>query len=173
MTSPEGSVPIASPDRRACGGLSGPCSSPALPPAWSSARWAWRCPGSQPNWTGCACSRGPSLSPGWPPHSAPCSLASSRTCTAGGRVFFVAMVPFILIATVVVVVGLTRTDRRAARKIDVLGSVLLTAASSTLLLGLSLGGSRCGWASVPVLGLLAGSVLCWAARSRQLCWDPS
>lgn len=82
------------------------------------------------------------------------------------RYIFALVVPFILISTVLVVAGLKRADRRAAHKVDVLGSLVLTVATSTMLVGLSWGGARYAWGSAPVLGLLAASALLWGAFLR-------
>jgi MFS family permease len=49
----------------------------------------------------------------------------------------------------------------AAHKIDVLGAILLTIASATLIFGLSFAGTTYPWGSVQVLGLLAVSVIFW------------
>ena len=54
---------------------------------------------------------------------------------------------------------LPRHDR--LHRLDVLGAALLTAASVTLMLTLSWGGSRYGWTSAPLLALAAASGLCW------------
>ena len=82
------------------------------------------------------------------------------------RYIFALVVPFILISTVLVVAGLKKADRHAAHKVDVLGSLVLTVATSTMLVGLSWGGARYAWGSAPVLGLLAASVLLWGAFLR-------
>ena len=54
-------------------------------------------------------------------------------------------------------------------KLDLSGAVLLVAATVALLLGLSLGGIRFPWGSLPILGLFAVSLVLWglfAARMR-------
>ncbi|MBB4038753.1 EmrB/QacA subfamily drug resistance transporter [Microvirga flocculans] len=54
-------------------------------------------------------------------------------------------------------------------RLDLLGAVLLVAATVALLLALSWGGLRYPWASLPILGLIALSMLLWglfAARMR-------
>jgi MFS family permease len=50
----------------------------------------------------------------------------------------------------------------AARKIDVLGAVLIAIAVSTLIFGFSFAGTTYSWGSVQVLGLLAVSLIFWA-----------
>jgi MFS family permease len=54
----------------------------------------------------------------------------------------------------------------AAHKIDVLGAVLITIASSTLIFGFSFAGTTYAWGSVQVLGLLAASLIFWALFLR-------
>jgi MFS family permease len=54
----------------------------------------------------------------------------------------------------------------AAHKIDVLGAVLVTIASSTLIFGFSFAGTTYSWGSVQVIGLLAASLIFWALFLR-------
>ena len=49
----------------------------------------------------------------------------------------------------------------AAHKIDVLGAVLVTIAASAMIFGFSFAGTTYPWGSVPVLGLLAVSLIFW------------
>ena len=49
---------------------------------------------------------------------------------------------------------LPRNDR--PHKLDVLGAMLMVGAALSLMLAMSWGGTRYGWASWPILGLLAG-----------------
>jgi MFS family permease len=49
----------------------------------------------------------------------------------------------------------------AARKIDVLGAILITIASSTLIFGLSFAGTTYPWGSAQVIGLLAIAIIFW------------
>ncbi len=53
-------------------------------------------------------------------------------------------------------------------RVDVLGAVLITGASLTLLLALSWGGVRYPWASAEILGLVAGSLVFWALFALRL-----
>ena len=82
------------------------------------------------------------------------------------RYLFGGLVPFILATTVVIVLCLPRFGRRAARKVDVLGSILLTAATTAMLVGLSWAGTVYAWSSGQVLGLLATSILSWVIFLR-------
>ena len=53
-------------------------------------------------------------------------------------------------------------------KLDVLGALLMTSATMTLLLALSWGGTHYPWGSPPILGLVAGSVLLWLCFAWRL-----
>jgi EmrB/QacA subfamily drug resistance transporter len=61
---------------------------------------------------------------------------------------------------------LPRHDRK--HSLDILGAVLLIAATGTLMLALNWGGVRHGWASPTILGLFAGSALLWIAFGLRL-----
>lgn len=54
----------------------------------------------------------------------------------------------------------------AAHKIDIIGAILITIASSTLIFGLSFAGTTYPWGSMQVIGLLAVSVIFWALFLR-------
>ncbi len=58
--------------------------------------------------------------------------------------------------------GMPTLIQGAAHKIDVLGAIMLTIASSTLIFGLSFAGTTYPWASAQVIGLLAASAVFWA-----------
>jgi EmrB/QacA subfamily drug resistance transporter len=53
-------------------------------------------------------------------------------------------------------------------QLDVLGAILLVAATTSLLLALNWGGSRFAWMSPQVLGLLAGSAALWVCFGLRL-----
>lgn len=53
-------------------------------------------------------------------------------------------------------------------RLDILGAVLLMAATSLLLLALNWGGSRYPWTSTPVLSLFGGSALLWVAFAARM-----
>jgi EmrB/QacA subfamily drug resistance transporter len=61
---------------------------------------------------------------------------------------------------------LPRHERKHA--IDVLGAVLLVAATCVLMLGLNWGGTRYPWVSAPIAGLFAGSAVLWALFALRL-----
>lgn len=61
---------------------------------------------------------------------------------------------------------LPRHDRK--HRLDILGAILMTAASGSLMLALSWGGVEYPWSSAPILGLFAGSALAWALFGRRL-----
>lgn len=65
---------------------------------------------------------------------------------------------------------LPRHERR--HKLDILGAVLMTAASVTLMLALNWGGIRFPWNSAPVLGLFGLSALFWLAFIFRLRTAP-
>lgn len=62
--------------------------------------------------------------------------------------------------------GMPALIQGAAHKIDVIGAVLITIASSTLIFGLSFAGTTFPWGSVQVIGLLAVSAIFWALFLR-------
>jgi EmrB/QacA subfamily drug resistance transporter len=55
-------------------------------------------------------------------------------------------------------------------RLDVLGAVLIAAASITLMLALSWGGVRYPWGSLEVLALLVSSLLLWSLFAVRLLW---
>jgi EmrB/QacA subfamily drug resistance transporter len=61
---------------------------------------------------------------------------------------------------------LPRHERR--HRLDVAGAVLMMAATVLLLLALTWGGVRFAWSSIPIVALLAASVLFWAAFAFRL-----
>jgi MFS family permease len=89
------------------------------------------------------------------------TLAGWLTDSLSWRYVFWIAVPLSLISGALVLVGVPSLAKRAAHKIDFLGSVLLAIASSTMILGFSWGGALYPWASVQIIGLLAVSVLFW------------
>ena len=62
---------------------------------------------------------------------------------------------------------LPRHDR--PHKLDVLGALLMVCAAMALMLAMTWGGTRYGWASAPILGLLAGSVVLWVLFGCGSC----
>jgi EmrB/QacA subfamily drug resistance transporter len=57
-------------------------------------------------------------------------------------------------------------------KLDILGAILLVAATVSLLLALSWGGLRYPWNSLPIIGLFAGSVLLWGVFAVRMRLAP-
>jgi MFS family permease len=94
------------------------------------------------------------------------------------RYLFVGVIPFILAAIVVIAIALPKLERHAGRKVDIPGSLLLTAAGTTMIVSLSWAGTTYAWSSAQVLGLLAASILLWGfflwieARAQEPILDP-
>jgi EmrB/QacA subfamily drug resistance transporter len=65
---------------------------------------------------------------------------------------------------------LPRHDR--PHKLDVLGAVLMVGAAMALMLAMSWGGTRYGWASAPILGLLIGAVALWLLFALRVATAP-
>ncbi len=65
---------------------------------------------------------------------------------------------------------LPRHERR--HRLDYLGAVLMTAATTAFLLALTWGGTRYPWLSFPTLGLLAGSLIGWLLFVGRLLTAP-
>ena len=65
---------------------------------------------------------------------------------------------------------LPRHDR--PHRLDLLGAALLVAATVALLLGLSWGGIRYPWGSLPVLGLFAASLMLWGLFATRMRLAP-
>ncbi|HZH09496.1 MAG TPA: MDR family MFS transporter [Microvirga sp.] len=65
---------------------------------------------------------------------------------------------------------LPRHDRR--HKLDLIGALLMVAATVSLLLALSWGGLRHPWASLPIVGLVAGSAVLWGLFALRMRLAP-
>jgi len=65
---------------------------------------------------------------------------------------------------------LPRFDR--PHKLDLLGALLLVSATVSLLLALSWGGLRFPWASFPILGLVAASLVLWCLFALRMRFAP-
>ncbi|KLK94025.1 MFS transporter [Microvirga vignae] len=65
---------------------------------------------------------------------------------------------------------LPRHDR--PHKLDLLGALLMVAATVSLLLALSWGGLRYPWVSLPVIGLVAGSLVLWVLFAIRMRLAP-
>lgn len=75
-------------------------------------------------------------------------------------------VPLLLIGLFMVPVGIPSTTMGMRRKIDVRGALLVAAASTATILGLSFAGTTYPWASPQVIGLLAGGLVFWVLFFR-------
>src|SRR6201990_995242 len=75
------------------------------------------------------------------------------------RWIFYINIPIGVIALVVVAIQVPRTLRRVHHKIDYLGTLLLSAAATSLILLTSLGGTTYPWASTPIYILGIGGVV--------------
>ena len=84
----------------------------------------------------------------------------------GWRYVFWADVPLVLLSGIAVLAGLPGPARQGSEKIDALGSVLLAAASSTMILGFSWAGTVYAWGSIQIVGLLGVSAALWAIFLR-------
>jgi MFS family permease len=69
--------------------------------------------------------------------------------------------PMIILCIAIVLRGVPSLVNKVARKIDVLGCLLVIVASSTTILGFSFAGTTYPWMSVQVIGMLGVSLLFW------------
>ncbi len=90
------------------------------------------------------------------------TLAGMVTDNLSWRYLFLFAVPLMLISGVLVLWGMPSVAERKSHKIDIYGSGLLAAASSTMILGFSWAGDVYAWNSMPIVGLLGLSVISWA-----------
>jgi MFS family permease len=90
------------------------------------------------------------------------TLAGMITDNLSWRYLFWIAVPLMLVSGVLVLWGVRPLAQRKAHKIDIFGSSLLAVASSTMILGFSWAGDVYAWNSIPIVGLLAISVISWS-----------
>lgn len=122
---------------------------------------------------------------GW--MNAPMGVASLFGPTLGGwladnwgwEYVFWTVVPLLVLCLILVPIGLPPLAKRSVKpKIDFLGSSLVTLASATLIVGISLGGVTYPWASVKILALFGGSIILWVLffrteyRAKEPVLDP-
>lgn len=106
------------------------------------------------------------------------TIAGWMTDSLSWREVFWIMVPMALISGVLVWIGVPSPDRPSRHHIDLFGSLLLALASGGLILAFSWGGTVFPWVSVQIVGLLAASVILWAAflwaeaRAAEPMLDP-
>ena len=82
--------------------------------------------------------------------------------TLGWEYFFWSTVPLLVLCLILIPIGIPPLARRSIKpKIDIKGSLLMIVASSTLIIGISLGGVTYPWASVQIIGMLAVSLITW------------
>jgi MFS family permease len=77
------------------------------------------------------------------------------------RYIFWCGAPLLIICLAAVLFGLTRKTLHSTPKIDSRGALSAAIASSTMILAFSLAGTICPWISLPVVGLLAASIVSW------------
>ena len=82
--------------------------------------------------------------------------------TVGWRYFFWSLVPLLILCLILVPLGVPPLARRGTKpKIDVRGCLLVIVASSTTIIGISLGGVTYPWTSVPIISLLGIALISW------------
>jgi MFS family permease len=119
--------------------------------------------------------------------NAPMGIAALFGPTLGGwfsdnwgwQYVFWVLVPLLVLCLILVSIGLPPLARRVAEpKIDFLGSLLVTLASSLMIIGISLGGVTYPWTSIRIIGLLGASLLFWILffraeyRAKEPVLDP-
>ena len=82
--------------------------------------------------------------------------------TVGWRYFFWSTLPLLILCLVLVPLGVPPLAHRGNKpKIDVRGCLLVIVASSTTIIGISLGGVTHPWTSVPIISLLGIALISW------------
>ncbi|MBN2243158.1 MAG: MFS transporter [Acidobacteria bacterium] len=119
--------------------------------------------------------------------NAPMGIAALVGPTLGGwfsdnwgwQYVFWILVPLLVLSFVLVSIGLPPLSRRSAEpRIDFLGSILVTLASSLLIIGISLGGVTYPWGSIRIIVLLGASLIFWFLffraeyRAKEPVLDP-
>ncbi|WP_439651723.1 MDR family MFS transporter [Microvirga puerhi] len=88
-------------------------------------------------------------------------------------VIFWINLPLGLVALLIAYHGLKKLPRHdRPHRLDLLGALLLVAATVSLLLALSWGGLRYPWGSLPILGLVAASVVLWVLFGLRMRTAP-
>jgi len=88
------------------------------------------------------------------------------------RLLFWLLVPLALLSAAAILFSLPRGDRTRSHPLDLGGASLLAVATSTLIVGLCLGGGSLPWLSFPVLGLIGTSLLFWLLFLRSEAGQP-
>jgi MFS family permease len=80
----------------------------------------------------------------------------------GWQYFFWSTVPLLILCLILIPIGIPPLATRGMKhKIDYLGCLLVTLATGTTIIGVSLGGVTYPWASTQIIGLLAISLISW------------
>ncbi len=86
--------------------------------------------------------------------------------------------PLLILCLITVPIGVPSIKRPVRGKIDVLGCILVTAAASTAIIGLSFAGDKYSWGSKQIIGLLGASLFLWIlfflaeGRTQEAILDP-
>jgi MFS family permease len=86
--------------------------------------------------------------------------------------------PLLIVCLITVPIGVPSIRRPVRGKIDVLGCILVAAAASTAIIGLSFAGVQYPWASKQIIGLLGASLILWIlfflaeSRTEEAILDP-
>ncbi len=75
-------------------------------------------------------------------------------------------VPLLIASLFLVPAGIPKTEKKAGRKIDIRGAILVAIASSATIIGLSFAGTTYPWGSFPVIGLLGTALIFWVLFFR-------
>jgi len=82
--------------------------------------------------------------------------------TIGWEYFFWSTVPLLILCFILICIGIPPLAHRGIKpKIDIKGSLWMIVASSTLVIGISLGGVTYPWTSIQIITLLGISVIAW------------
>ena len=82
--------------------------------------------------------------------------------TLNWRYLFWMEMPLLVFCLITVPIGVpSLKNRDSKRKIDVKGCIWVALASSTTIIGFSFAGTSYPWLSVPIIGLLGFSLVCW------------
>ena len=82
--------------------------------------------------------------------------------TIGWEYFFWSTIPLLVLCFILIAVSIPQpAHRRTKANIDIKGSLLMIVASSTLIIGISLGGVTYPWTSIHIIALLGVSVISW------------
>jgi MFS family permease len=91
------------------------------------------------------------------------TLVGMITDSLSWRYFFWITVLLAIISGVLVLGGVPSAGKRTAHKIDFLGSLLLAAASASMIIGFSCAGTKYRWISTETIGLFSISAVFWIA----------